>query len=225
MDELEALLRDAGVDEPDELLAWAHQRAEALLAGLGDDAELVALLEGAEPVRSIPSEMPEPGPDPTAHEAEAAAAEGAEPVPEPPAEPAPLPPIPSHAATDPSEEIEELDDIELLDEEDLELVEDEDEGAGEAPPVREGANGEAAHPAEPPPSFGPPNLGADVPEWKAALASAQVGDEHAAEKVREDSRVERLPEAPVGHRLEPEEDEISQHRIDLSDLDGDPAAG
>jgi len=65
-----------------------------------------------------------------------------------------------------------------------------------------------------------------VPEWKGALLSTQTAsDEEAAARIEEESSVTRLPKAPeastVSARLEAEEDEISQHSVDLSDLDLD----
>jgi hypothetical protein len=116
----------------------------------------------------------------------------------------PLPPIPSEqpgyesqqitvaTATGDDEEIEELDDIDLIDEEDLELVDDE---------------GEAEAPLEP---------RQDVPEWKAALATAQEGDEVAIE-----ARMANRTEDSASIRLRPEEDEIREHDVDLSDIGAD----
>lgn len=79
-------------------------------------------------------------------------------------------------------------------------------------------------------SFGPPDGNEHVPEWKAALLSTQTeSDQEAAERVKEASTAGPLPEMefPQGDdsrssaRLEAEDDEISQHSVDLSDLDTD----
>ena len=72
--------------------------------------------------------------------------------------------------------------------------------------------------------FGPPDGNEAVPDWKAALLSAQVGDEAAVEKLREESTVDKLPqpveeEPPQTGRLVAEEEEIAHHDVDLSDLD------
>lgn len=97
----------------------------------------------------------------------------------------------------------------------------------EQPPQPENeAENEAAADA---PTFGPPDGTESVPAWKAALFSAQTGDDGlAAQKVQEESTATRLPTAPeerdegsVATRLVAEEDEISQHSVDLSDLDLD----
>lgn len=79
-------------------------------------------------------------------------------------------------------------------------------------------------------SFGPPDGNEHVPEWKAALLSTQTAtDQEAAERVKEASSVGPLPEMEFpqgdetaqGGRLEAEDDEVSQHSVDLSDLDTD----
>jgi hypothetical protein len=94
-----------------------------------------------------------------------------------------------------------------------------------APPRQQAA---AAEPSSQAPTYGPPDGNENVPEWKAALYSAEMGDDKAAaERIKEESYVGPMPqdlpdaEEPVAsQRLVAEEDEISQHNIDLSDLDG-----
>ncbi len=104
-------------------------------------------------------------------------------------------------------------------------------------PEGDGAPVAAPEPEQPPepepaveaPTFGPPDGTESVPAWKAALYSAQTGDDGlAAKKVQEESSATRLPTVPeerdegsVATRLIAEEDEISQHSVDLSDLDLD----
>ena len=79
-------------------------------------------------------------------------------------------------------------------------------------------------------SFGPPDGNEHVPEWKAALLSTQTEtDQEAAERVKEASTAGPLPQmefpqdedARRSGRLEAEDEEISQHSVDLSDLDAD----
>ncbi|MEO1253240.1 MAG: hypothetical protein AAFW81_12955, partial [Pseudomonadota bacterium] len=60
-----------------------------------------------------------------------------------------------------------------------------------------------APPAPPPrhtedgPSYGPPPGTEQVPEWKAALYSAELGDDQAAaERIKEESYVGPVPEEP-----------------------------
>jgi hypothetical protein len=137
------------------------------------------------------------------------------------------------AAPHAEEEIEELDDVEMLDDDELEMLEEEEEVSTEgsqaapppAPPRQQAA---AAEPSSQAPTYGPPDGNENVPEWKAALYSAEMGDDKAAaERIKEESYVGPMPqglpdaEEPVAsQRLVAEEDEISQHNIDLSDLDG-----
>jgi hypothetical protein len=202
--ELDELLRDECVDDPEDLLQWAHRRADELLEGMRHDPELSPLLVAGGDGHVVAPRDPAPVARPT---------------------------VPVHKEA--QEEFEEIDDVELLDEDDVELMEEEPDtgmlSTGPAPhPELDAAPTEPFDWRDPPPeaaapvqSYGPPDLGDDVPEWKAALVTAQVGEDDAAEKVREDSRIGRMPHAPV-ERLVAEEDHISQHSVDLSDLDGDP---
>ena len=149
------------------------------------------------------------------------------------------------------DEIEELDmeELEMVDEDDDETgehanesAEDEPTAAGPAPappgppavdseaPASEG-EGEGEGEGETT-SFGPPDGNEHVPEWKAALLSTQTAtDQEAAERVKEASSAGPLPEmefpqdegTPPSGRLEAEHDEVSQHSVDLSDLDSDDA--
>jgi hypothetical protein len=126
----------------------------------------------------------------------------------------PLPPIPS--ARDEAGDGEEIDEIEELDAEELEMLDEEPAAA--------------AAPAADTPTFGPPDGTDEVPAWRAALLAAETGsDREAAELMKkEESGMRPMPTSvteptPVAtERLEAEEDEISQHKIDLSDLDGAP---
>ncbi|MGH1346985.1 MAG: hypothetical protein ACRBN8_35800 [Nannocystales bacterium] len=103
--------------------------------------------------------------------------------------------------------------------------------AVETPPESEGnaatAEGEDSGETT---SFGPPDGNEHVPEWKAALLSTQTAtDQEAAERVKEASSAGPLPQmefpqeegAEQSARLESEDDEVSQHSVDLSDLDTD----
>lgn len=106
-----------------------------------------------------------------------------------------------------------------------------EEGAAvvSVPEPEPGPETESSEPPGDAPTFGPPDGTESVPAWKAALFSAQTGDDGlAAQKVQEESTATRLPTAPeerdepsVATRLVAEEDEISQHSVDLSDLDLD----
>jgi hypothetical protein len=141
----------------------------------------------------------------------------------------PLPETPAH-------DEDEIDEIEEIDVEELELVDDESdepEGPGAGAPA-ERASSEPPPlepPREPPPevpTFGPPDGTDAVPAWRAALFAAESGsDAEALQRIKEEDSGMRplpdIPDAPVqGERLEAEEDEISHHKIDLSDLDGSP---
>ncbi len=199
--ELDQLLEEEGVSsqDVDELLRWAQSEAQGLLKGAMADAELAPLLHDGG----------QPGPVPEFGTAERA----------PYTSSVERPDIPAPASDevdvdvdvdDDEEDIEELDDFEVIDEDDLELIEDEQV-------------------AEPMPSFGPPDGNDQVPEWQAALYSAQSSDEIAAQRVNEESQQAESPSPTSGDdepsqsvRLVAEEDDISQHSIDLSDLDGDP---
>lgn len=227
-EQLDDLLQDEGVDDVDGLMTWAYERVEALVAKADADPELCMLLRAGGDAGPVPARRPRKEPSSAASL---------------PA--APLPPIPSKARAvarqeqleEDEEDIEELD-IEELDVEELELIEDEDEeGDGGADDDEQDDEGETstALPKMPPetPSYGPPDGTEDVPEWKAALLSTQTdSDEEAAERVKEASSADPLPTRPQPRehddaalpargRLEAEDEEISQHSIDFSDLDLD----
>lgn len=127
----------------------------------------------------------------------------------------PLPPVPRHAA---AADDEGVDEIEEIDAEELEILDEED--------PREDAPSEPDAPAGDAPTFGPPDGTDAVPAWRAALFAAETGsDREAAQLIqKEESGIKPMPvshtEPVLGERLEAEEDEISQHKIDLSDLDG-----
>jgi|GEM_PF-2236288 len=233
--EVEELLSQEGMDDVDTLMQWARERADALVSSAQADAELGPLLErggeaGDAPVVAATPAVQQPPP--------AARKE--------PSNAAPLPPIPVATRAVPTDELE-LDEIEELDMEELELLEDVDEVEGEddegpsededtnvspppSPPESAAESGDPEN-AEGPTedstaSFGPPDGNEVVPEWKAALMSTQTEtDEEAAAQVKEASSAAPLPEAPtevgqpISERLEAEEDEISQHSVDLSDLE------
>lgn len=236
---LQDLLSREGVDDADALLSWAHERADALVSELGDDGELGPLLAaggeaGAAPVPAPPRREPSQAAPLPPIPSKAAKAE-------PPAE-----------SDEPAEADDELDmdDIEELDMEELELLEelDEDDADADEPPAAppppepveppsdasssDAPTADEAAPSDPATDeaadgFGPPDGTEAVPEWKAALMSTQTEtDAEAAERVKEASTAEPLPEMPaqeqaLSARLEAEEDEISQHSVDLSDLDID----
>jgi hypothetical protein len=130
----------------------------------------------------------------------------------------PLPPVPSSVRSSGADGTasDEVEDIEEIDAEELEMIDEEVAAEPEQQPARET------------PTFGPPDGTDAVPAWKAALLAAETGsDREAAELIKkEESGVKPLPqsntEPVIGERLEAEEDEISQHKIDLSDLDGSP---
>jgi hypothetical protein len=242
--DLEDLLAREGMDDVDALMDWARERASNLASAVGEDQELGPLLESggqagdAPPVAEVPA-------------AEGTEARDAAPAVEQtpiaarrePSNAAPLPPIPVSTPATPTDELE-IDEIEELDMEELELLddveEDEDGEDGEdeqdtnvGPPPSPPApaqSEEAPSPPEDAPSYGPPDGNEVVPEWKAALMSTQTdSDEEAAARIKEASSAEPLPTAPepdsaampLSGRLEAEEDEISRHSIDLSDLDTD----
>jgi hypothetical protein len=147
----------------------------------------------------------------------------------------PLPPVPRHAA---AAQEEGVDEIEEIDAEELEILDDEEsseeasseDASGEAAPgeaaAGEDAPSEPEAPAVEAPTFGPPDGTDAVPAWRAALFAAETGsDREAAQLIqKEESGLKPMPvshtEPVLGERLEAEEDEISQHKIDLSDLDG-----
>jgi hypothetical protein len=106
-----------------------------------------------------------------------------------PLPPLPLPGVPRpDASPSTTEEIVD-DEIELLDEEDLELVEE--SLARRAPQSEHGA--EHAPEAEP----GPDGEGEDVPEWKRALSSAQMGGGLQADRDSGLYRLDRVSGAPT----------------------------
>ncbi|MEM6295781.1 MAG: hypothetical protein AAGA54_31200 [Myxococcota bacterium] len=242
MSELDELLEREGVADVGDLMKWAHGRTEDLLSEASEDAELGQLLEAGGQAGPAPAAAEAPAAE-QGVESEAAAEAPAKPE---PSKAAPLPPIPSVARAqqqdDDAEEVD-LDEIEELDMEELELVEDEDEqengdasegvaSEAEGDGAPEGDEPPAAEPPAAPKSkdpstaFGPPDGTDEVPEWKAALMSTQTeSDAEAAAQIKEASSAEPLPDAPVeppmSGRLEAEDDEISQHSIDFSDLDTD----
>ena len=188
--EVEDLLAREGIDDVDDLMRWALERAANLVPSLERDDELGPLLQAGGQATAASAPRVE-------HTPVAARRE--------PSNAAPLPPIPVTTRAVPTDELE-IDEIEELDMEELELVDEDEE-----PPVAET------------PSYGPPDGNEVVPEWKAALLSTQTEtDAEAAARVEEASAVRPLPvepSMPLAQRLEAEEDEISQHRVDLSDLD------
>lgn len=239
--EVEELLSQEGMDDVDTLMQWARERADALVSSAQADAELGPLLErggeaGDAPVVAATPAVQQPPP--------AARKEPSNAAPLPP-----IPVATRAVPTDELEldEIEELDmeELELLEdvddvegEDDEGPSEDEDTNVSPPPSPPEGpsdsiSSGDEAQSenAEGPTedstaSFGPPDGNEVVPEWKAALMSTQTEtDEEAAAQVKEASSAAPLPEAPteagqpISERLEAEEDEISQHSVDLSDLE------
>lgn len=215
--EVEDLLAREGMDDVDDLMRWARERAANLVPSLEGDDELGPLLQRGGEAGDAPPPRVEQTPIAPRRE---------------PSNAAPLPPIPVTTPAVPTDELE-LDEIEELDVEELELVDEDDEderpehtpppGPPPGPPPVEDA-AEEAPPVETP-SYGPPDGNEVVPEWKAALMSTQTEtDAEAAAQVEEASAVRPLPtepSMPLAERLEAEEDEISQHRVDLSDLDLD----
>lgn len=207
MTEFSEMLGVQSLDEAEleALVAWANERAGVLTAELHEDPELGPLLtaggeSGAAVSTSRQAErIDEASP---ATDATAASLTGA------PTEVAredsklqqPLPPIPSaqpgYASSasegEDAEELEELDEVELLDDDDLELVEESLRGPAPSPPEEE--QGE--------------------PEWKSALATAQDGDELAAE-----AKAKNRTEDSAVIRLLAEEEEVREHDVDLSDLE------
>jgi hypothetical protein len=182
--------------ELDSLVAWANERAGAMVPDLRDDPELGPLLRSGG-TTGAPIEARAPSPD----EGEPSAAERAAPTPvvrEDSKLRPPLPPIPSEApgyqAPSPSaqdgdqDEELELEEVELLDDDDLELVEESLRGPAPTP--------------EP------------EPEWRAALATAQEGDDLAAE-----AKAKNRTEDSALIRLQAEEEAVKEHEVDLSDLD------
>ncbi len=236
---LQALLAREGTDDVDALMDWARERASELVSSVGQDQELGPLLEAGGEAGDAPTPLaPPPGradSGPSVEQPPIAARRE-------PSRAAPLPPIPVSTPATPTDELE-IDEIEELDVEELELLDDLDEDEAEdadtnvgpppSPPTeerQESQEGETPAPPEGAPSYGPPDGNEVVPEWKAALMSTQTdSDAEAAARIKEASSAEPLPSAPetdpasmpLSGRLEAEEDEISRHSIDLSDLDTD----
>lgn len=221
--EVEDLLAREGMDDVDDLMRWARERAANLVPALEGDDELGPLLQRGGEAGDAPP-VPEPAPAPNVEQTPIAPRRE-------PSNAAPLPPIPVSTPAVPTDELE-IDEIEELDMEELELVDEEPDeeprpehtpppGPPPGPPPVE-VSSEDAPPVETP-SYGPPDGNEVVPEWKAALMSTQTEtDAEAAARVEEASAVRPLPvepNMPLAQRLEAEEDEISQHRVDLSDLD------
>jgi hypothetical protein len=232
--DLEELLQREGLDAERlrETVAWAKDRADELVAGLVADAELGPLLDAqwedegssARPLprapvkpalqarelgddRGAPDEVARASSDPGLDFALADAGLVApsevvhgEPPPEDVTQPRafppaprdrdgsrpdlPLPPLPVAPST--TEEIVD-DEIELLDDEDLELVE---ESLARRAPESQGG----AHDAD------------DVPEWKRALSSAQMGGGLQADHDSGLYRLDRVAGAPEPEAA-PEPDE------------------
>jgi hypothetical protein len=246
---LEDLLSQEGIDDVDSLMSWAHERANGLVSDLAeDDGELAPLLTAggqaseapprrepsrAAPLPPIPSKAVDAAPAASdeeldveeieeldVEELELVELEEDDEDTEPAAAP-PSPP-PESAATPPSPPPEPGSVASSLPEP--------PEGGGEAAPEEADTDGEAQPEDADPNAFGPPDGNEVVPEWKAALMSTQTEtDAEAAERVKEASSAEPLPEPPeaaedepkLSGRLVAEDDEISQHSIDLSDLDTD----
>lgn len=233
LEDLEDLLAREGHEDVDALMGWARERAAELVPDLDGDEELGGLLAAGG----------EAGDPPVRPESEALRLEQvAQSARREASNAAPLPPIPVSAPAAPPDELDD-DEIEELDMEELELVEDEEDEEDDEPT----AAGPAPAPPGPPAveaeepsaegddvgetnSFGPPDGNEHVPEWKAALLSTQTEtDQEAAEQVKEASSAAPLPEmelpkgdaTPPAGRLEAEDDEVSQHSVDLSDLDTD----
>lgn len=237
LQDLEDLLAREGHEDVDALMGWARERS----------AELVPELQGDEELGGLLAAGGEAGEPPDRSEADALRLEqAAQSARREASNAAPLPPIPVSAPAAPPDELDD-DEIEELDMEELELVDDEeDTEADDEEDDEPTASGPAPAPPGPPPaappeepateaegetnSFGPPDGNEHVPEWKAALLSTQTEtDQEAAERVKEASSVSPLPEPespegeapPASGRLEAEDDEVSQHSVDLSDLDTD----
>lgn len=223
--DLEELLQREGLDAERlrETVAWAKDRADELVAGLVADAELGPLLDAqwedegssARPLprapmkpalqarrelgddRGAPDEVARASSDPGLDFALADAGLVApsevvhgEPPPEDVTQPRafppaprdregsrpnlPLPPLPVAPST--TEEIID-DEIELLDEDDLELVEES--------LARRAPESQLAAPADD-----------DVPEWKRALSSAQMGGGLQADRDSGLYRLDRVAGAP-----------------------------
>lgn len=179
----------------------------AVSPGTDDDADAVAAEAAPDPLADMDFDGL-PGIDEEEDGASDHAASAEQGVPEPVAatgtEPAELPPIPSAApattaaADEDEEDIEEIEEIELLDDDDLELVEEDDDEQEDLPPLA--PVGDAT------------DGGGDedeLPEWKAALTSAQLGGDAKAD---EDSGLLRPPapaedaEAEAGDDEQPEAD-------------------
>lgn len=237
-EDLEDLLAREGHEDVDALMGWARERA----------AELVPDLEGDEELGALLATGGEAGEPPARSEAEALRLEQAAlSARREASNAAPLPPIPVSAPAAPPDELDD-DEIEELDMEELEMVDEDEDGdaEGDEEPTAAGPAPAPPGPPGPPPaaepeesaadaddagetnSFGPPDGNEHVPEWKAALLSTQTEtDQEAAERVKEASSAAPLPEPefPQGDadrpssRLEAEADEVSQHSVDLSDLD------
>lgn len=145
--EIRVLAEQVGLTAPiADVVAWARQRTEDVLAG-GVDNDLAALLEGR-PVTLAAVATAAPGrpalteTQPRAHVPRQLGSEVALRL--------PLPPVPQRPDLPAPRAQDSADDLEMLDEEDLELMED----VGESDP-------DAAAAAM------------SSPEWKRALADAQ----------------------------------------------------
>jgi hypothetical protein len=146
--DITALAEQVGLtDSVDDIVAWARERTDAVLGGALDD-DLVALLEGR-PLVALPTEGPRPARTET--------------QPSPPRTHEPsvgpntavgLPPVPQRPDLAARAPHDSADDLEMLDEEDLELMEELAEDAGDEAPAD-------------------PAAAMSSPEWKRALADAQ----------------------------------------------------
>jgi len=243
--DLDDLLAREGHEDVDALMGWARERAAELVPEVEGDEELGPLLgarghAGAAPMRPLtdPDAQTEAQREAEALRVEQVAITARREA----SNAAPLPPIPVATVAVPTDELD-VDEIEELDMEELEMVdedEDEDESddepTGTSPaPLPPGPPAVEAEPSEAAAddggettSFGPPDGNEHVPEWKAALLSTQTAtDQEAAERVKEASSAGPLPQKEFPQddtteqsgRLEAEHDEVSQHSVDLSDLD------
>lgn len=216
--DLDALLREENLSpaQVDAISAWARGRAAAIVRELeidDQDADLKALLVGGEALQTAASEVFEAPPalgldaredSSRAHddasedvredasrdasgEASGWAQEDTPMGTDSEASEAQTDDL-AGATTDDEDVLEFDDEVELIDDDELEVVEDD---ASVPPPP-------------PPPSrqkvtqYGPPDGGGVVPAWKAALLSAEYGDEEAAELIREESIASTLPVTPEG---------------------------
>jgi hypothetical protein len=207
MTELSEALGVSSLDEQEleSLVAWAKDRAGAMCSQLHDDPELGPLLQpGGQSTMPVERAAPRHR---ASHDESGRVAAPVEVAREDSKLRQPLPPIPSaqpgyeapptsEAASENENEnendddLEELDEVELLDDDDLELV---DESLRSPTPTPE-----------------------PQPEWKAALATAQEGDELAAE-----AKAKNRTEDSALIRLRAEEEDLRAHDVDLSDLDTD----